>query len=169
MELFKSDEMKKGFNEFMKTILPGVFACNLCKKFSCKWHRKFNVCCNLCREVHCKNCKKFIISKDILLKYGDEETRKYISNYIYDFLNISCESLNSFFPEIEINKIEKREAKEKTITKKRVKDEKNRSQVVNQKLPTKVKTGEFNFNGTKKIFLLIMKMKMKMKRKSFLH
>ena len=148
MELFKTETIKKEFDEFTKKILSGILSCNLCRKLSCKYHSKFNVCCNLCRAEHCTNCKKFIISKDILLKYSDEETKNYISNYICDFLNISIVSLNSFFPEIKVNQIEIEE-KKKELYKKHVKSEKNNSKVVQQKLPTYVRSGNYQ-NGNRK-------------------
>ena len=149
MEFFKTETMKKEFDEFTKKILPGVLSCNLCRKLTCKYHSKFDPCCSMCRNEHCSNCKKFIISKDILLKYNDEEAKNYISNYICDFLNISTVSLNSFFPEIKVKQLNIEE-KKKELYKKRVKSEKNSSKVVQQKLPTYVKSGNFQ-NGNRKI------------------
>ena len=106
MELFKTKELQKEFDEFTKDILPNVLTCNLCQKLSCMWHSKFDVSCIHCRKEQCKNCKKFNISKDILLGSASVETVDYLYNFICDFLNIGDESLNSYFPEI---KVEKRE------------------------------------------------------------
>ena len=146
MELFNTKELQKEFNEFTKDILPNVLTCNLCQKLTCMWHSKFDVSCIRCRKEQCKNCKKFNISKDILLHSASAETIDYIYNFICDFLNISDESLNSYFPEI---KVEKREA---DIYKKKVKSEKNSTQTVNIKLPSYVKSGTYQHGRWKRRF-----------------
>ena len=146
MELFKTKELKKEFDEFTKDILPNVLSCNLCQKLSCMWHSKFDISCLHCRKEQCKNCRKFNISKDILLHSASAETVDYIYNFICDFLNISDESLNSYFPEI---KVENREV---DIYKKKVKSEKNRTQTVNVKLPSHVNSGCFQHGRWKRRF-----------------
>ena len=146
MELFKSKELQKEFNEFTIDILPNVLSCNLCQKLSCMWHSRFDVSCLHCRKTQCKNCKKFNISKNILLHSASAETVDYIYNFICDFLNISDESLNSYFPDI---KVEKREV---DIYKKKVKSEKNRTQTVNVKLPSYVRSGTFQNGRWKRRF-----------------
>ena len=146
MELFKTKELQKEFNEFTKDILPNVLSCNLCQKLSCMWHSRFDISCLHCRKEQCKNCKKFNISKDILLHSASAETVDYIYNFICDFLNISDESLKSYFPEI---KVEKREV---DIYIKKVKSEKYRTQTVNVKLPSHVRNGCYQHGRWKRRF-----------------
>ena len=143
MELFKSRELQKEFDEFTKDILPNVLSCNLCQKLSCMWHSKFDVICLHCRKEQCKNCKKFNISKDILLNSASVETVDYIYNFICDFLNISDDSIKRYFPEIKVEKVEK------SYYKKKVKSEKNRTQTVSVKLPSHVRSGTYQ-NGRRK-------------------
>ena len=97
MELFKTVELKREFKEFSNIILPKVLECGFCNKTSCTWHSKFDVTCLHCRKIQCRNCRQFNISKNILLKAASAETVDYIYNFICDFLNLSNESLNSFF------------------------------------------------------------------------
>ena len=146
MELFKTKELQKEFYEFIKDILPNVLSCGLCQKLSCMWHSKFDVSCLHCRKTECKNCKKFNISKEILLNSASKESVDYIYNFISDFLNISDESINLFFPEIKVEKIEK------DIYKKKVKSEKNRTQTVKVKLPSNVRSGYFQNGRWKRRF-----------------
>ena len=121
MELFKSRELQKEFDEFTKDILPNVLSCNLCQKLSCMWHSKFEVSCLHCRKEQCKKCKKFNILKDILLGSASVETVDYLYNYISDFLNLSDDSIRTYFPEIKVERIEK------SCYKKRVKSEKKQN------------------------------------------
>ena len=146
MELFKSAELKKEFKDFSNNILPKVLECGYCNIRTCMWHSKFDITCLHCRQRQCKNCKMFNISKDILLKSASAESIDYLYNYICDFLNISDESINCFFPEI---KVEKREI---VNYKKKVKSEKNRTQVVNCKLPTTVRSGTYQNGRWKRRF-----------------
>ena len=74
MELFKSEILKKEYEEFNKKMLPAVLECGLCNKISCQYHTKFIVSCTLCRSAACKSCKKFNISKDISLKNATVKT-----------------------------------------------------------------------------------------------
>ena len=103
MELFKSKELKNEFEE-MKKLLPSIIECNYCQKEKCIYHSKFIVSCTLCRNAKCKNCFKFSISKSILLKSSSNETNLYLTNFISDFFNISSLSLQTFFPEVKIEK-----------------------------------------------------------------
>ena len=146
MELFKTKELQKEFDEFTKDILRNVLSCNLCQKLSCMWHPKFDVSCLHCRKEQCKNCKKFNISKDILLGSASVETVDYLYNFISDFLNISDDSIKTFFPEIKVEKVEK------SYHKKKVKSEKNRTQTVYVKLPSHVKSGCFQHGRWKRRF-----------------
>ena len=146
MELFKTKELQKEFDEFTKDILPNVLSCNLCQKLSCMWHSKFDVSCLHCRKEQCKNCKKFNISKDILLNSASVETVDYLYNYISDFLNLSDESIRTYFPEVKVEKIEK------SYYKKKVKSEKNRTQTVSVKLPSHVRSGTYQNGRWKRRF-----------------
>ena len=57
MELFKTDVLKKEYEEFNKTLVPAVLECGFCNIVSCKYHSKFIFSCNLCRNVVCKTVK----------------------------------------------------------------------------------------------------------------
>ena len=143
MELFKTKELKNEFEE-MKKLLPSIIDCNYCQKEKCLYHSRFIVSCTLCRNAKCKNCYKFNISKLILLKTSSKATNTYLTNFISDFFDISTTSLQHFFPEI---KIEKRQIVQYT---KRVKSEKNRTQVVNSELPSNLKTTQFQHGKFKR-------------------
>ena len=68
MEFFKTDVLRKEFEQFQKEVLTSVLNCGLCQKTACEdFHCKFLVR-KFCREKQCKACKKFNISKDVLLK-----------------------------------------------------------------------------------------------------
>ena len=146
MELFKTKVLKKEFEEFTKDILPNVLSCNLCQKLSCVWHSRFDISCLHCQKAQCKNCKKFNISKDILLGSASVETVDYLYNYISDFLNLSDESIRTYFPEVKVERIEK------SYYKKKVKSEKNRTQTVNVKLPSHVKSSTYQHGRWKRRF-----------------
>ena len=125
MELFKTSILKNEYKEFSTKLLPEILECNYCNTRNCEYHSKFVGTCTHCRQRHCKKCKAFNISKDILLKSANEQTVDYLINYISDFLNLSDLAINTYFPDI---KIEKREV---INFRKRVKSEKNRTQIVN--------------------------------------
>ena len=143
MELFKTKELKNEFEE-MKKLLPSVIECNYCKKETCMYHSKFIISCTLCKNARCKNCFKFNISKLILFKSSSKETKTYLTNFICDFLNISNESLQHFFPEIEIHN------RQKVQYTTRVKSEKNRAQVVKSELPPNLKVTQFQHGKFKR-------------------
>ena len=82
----------------------------------------------------------FNISKDLLLTAASAKTVDFLYNFICDFLNLSDDSINVYFPDI---KVEKREV---VHYRQRVKSEKNRSQVVNCKVPSDLRQGT-NQNG----------------------
>ena len=146
MELFKTDILKKEYEEFNKKYLPAVLQCGFCNKVSCQYHSKFIVSCNLCRNAVWKNCKIFNNYKNILLKSASAEAIDYLYNYITDFLNLSDESLTTYFPEIKIEKIEK------ACFKTRVKSEKCRTQTVKVALPSHTKNGQFQVGRWKRRF-----------------
>ena len=143
MELFKTKTLREEYNDFSKTLLPAVLECNFCNITFCEWHSKFDGTCFHCRKRACKNCRKFNISKDILLASASKKTVDYLYNYISDFLNLSNESIKTYFPDIKIEKIEK------IYYKPRVKSEKCRSQTVKCKLPSGIKNGQYQFKGWK--------------------
>ena len=97
-------------------------------------------------EKNSVKTKKVNISKDILLGSASVETVDYLYNYISDFLNLSDESIKSYFPEIKVEKVEK------SYHKKKVKSEKNRTQTVNVKLPSYVRSGTFQNGRWKRRF-----------------
>ena len=86
MEIFKSQILKKEFNELINKILSPLSGCGSCGKYSCQYHKKFFVTCGLCRDARCKNCCAFETSKEILLSGGDENSQKYVANFIGNFL-----------------------------------------------------------------------------------
>ena len=149
MNLFKTEVLKKEYKEFIEKILPSVLECNFCNIKSCIYHSKCNVSCLHCRKRQCKNCRQFNISKDILLNSASKETVDYLYNFICDFFNLSDESIKTFFPEVNIEHIEKKEV---AIYSKRVKSEKNRTQVVNCKLTSGVISGTYQNGRWKRRF-----------------
>ena len=140
MELFKTEILRKEYKEFANKLLPAVLESGYCNISTCKYHKKTDMFCNLCRAAICKNCKKFNLSKDLLLSKATPEVVDYLHNFICDFLNLSDQSLKTYFPDIKIVKLEKVEYT------KRGKSEKNRSQTVNQVLPSGLRKG-FYQNG----------------------
>ena len=146
MELFKTSTLKNEYKEFSEKLLPALLECGYCNVVSCKWHWKFTGTCVHSRQRHCKKYRSFNISKDILLASASAEAVDFLYNFICDFLNLSDESLKTYFPDI---KIEKREL---AHYKQKVKSEKNRSQVVNVKLPTHLKTGTYQNGRWKRRF-----------------
>ena len=147
MELFKTDCLKKEYEEFINIHLPNVYSCGLCNKKSCKNHLRYEITCSLCKNEKCKNCYSFFISKDILINSSSKETKDYLYNYILTFLNLDNETLLNFFPDIK-----KIETINKEFFIKRVKSEKNSTKTINQKLPINIRNGQFNFKGWKRKF-----------------
>ena len=147
MELFKTDCLKKEYEEFINIHLPNVYSCGLCTKKSCKNHSHYKITCSLCKNEKCKNCFSFFISKDILINSLSKETKDYLYNYILTFLNLDNKTLLNFFPDIK-----KIETINKEFFIKRVKSEKNSTKTINQKLPTNIRNGQFNFKGWKRKF-----------------
>ena len=94
----------------------------------------------------CRNCRQFNLSKDILLSKANPQTVNYLYNFICDFLNLTDDSLKHYFPEIKVKKVE--------IVNfiKRVKSEKNRSQVIRQALPSYLNSGHFQHGRFKRKF-----------------
>ena len=121
MELFKTSTLKNKYKEFSEKLLPSILECNYCNVVSCEWHSKFTGTCTHCRQRHCRNCRMFNISKDLLLASASTETVDFLYNFICDFLNISDDSINVYFPDIKVEK------KEVVYYRQRVKFEKNRN------------------------------------------
>ena len=149
MELFKTTYLKNEYKEFTKDLLPKILQCGYFNKLNCQWHSKFDISCIHCKTIKCENCFKFNISKNILLKASDEETVDYLINFISDFLNLSNESIQTYFPSIKVVEVVE---KEKVYFRTRVKSEKNRSQVVRCQLPTGLKKGTFQNGRWKRRF-----------------
>ena len=122
MDYFKTDILKKEFEEFKEKVLPKVLECGLCKKYSCENHSQ-------CREVHGSNCTPFKQALEMLLNNSDSDVRHYIENFVTDLLKISNETLINLF-NVEKKLCENR-LKQKTFDAKiYYKSAKNRSQVV---------------------------------------
>ena len=98
MELFKTDLLKEEYERFQNEVLINVLECGLCQSFSCgKSHRKFFLGCDRCRKAWCQPCKIFNITKQTLLENLDPEGRKYLENFIKDFLNLSNKTFQESF------------------------------------------------------------------------
>ena len=100
MELFKTDCLKKKYEEFINIHLPNVYLCGLCNKKSCKNHSRYKITCSLCKNEKCKTCFSFFISKDTLINSSSKQTKDYLYNFILTFLNLNNETLLNFFPDI---------------------------------------------------------------------
>ena len=68
MEFFKSDVLKKEFDDHM----PLLNECGSCNVLKCIHCPKFDVTCSICRLWRCKNCVKFNNSKEILFEKCDQ-------------------------------------------------------------------------------------------------
>ena len=98
MEFFKTDVLRKEFEQFQKEVLTDVLNWGLCQKTACEdFHRKFLVSCKFCREKQCTVCKKFNIAKDVLFKSLDDTAKEYVNNFVRDFLSLSPESLQKHY------------------------------------------------------------------------
>ena len=129
MDYFKTDILKKEFEEFKEKVLPKVLECGLCKKYSCENHKKLLLSCSQCREVHGSNCTPFKQALEMLLNNSDSDVRHYFENFVTDLLKISNETLINLF-NVEKKLCENR-LKQKTFDAKiYYKSAKNRSQVV---------------------------------------
>ena len=147
MELFATETLKKEYSELVNDILPKVLECSYFNVSSCKYHTKFNFTCNLCRQLRCRSCFTFNISRKTLLDASNEETKHYLNCFIIDFLNLSDQSIQNFFPEIKLESLNR----EKNYFKKSyVKSQKNRTQVVNQTLPSNIRTVNFQHGKFKR-------------------
>ena len=147
MELFRTKTLKKEHKELVDDILPKVLECSYCNVGSCKYHTKFNFSCNLCRQVRCRTCFAFNISRQTLLDASNEETKYYLNCFIIDFLNLSDESIRNYFPEIKLESLKREKINFKKLY---VKSQKNRSQVINQTLPSNIKTVTFQHGKFKR-------------------
>ena len=131
MEIFKTDILKKEIERFQKEDLIKILQCGYCQKTACEWiHNKFLVSCKICRETFCKNCHNFNTTKEILLEKFDKVGKGYIEDFIKDFLNISEQTLKTYY-KVEIEKV----PMEKNFqVKSYTKSNKSRSQVTNKTL-----------------------------------
>ena len=95
MELFKTDLLKREYDRFQNEVSINVLEYGLCQSFSCGGsHKKFFLGCHRCRKARCQPCRIFNIVKQTLL---DREGRKYLENFIKDFLNLSNKTLQESF------------------------------------------------------------------------
>ena len=106
MDLFKTDILKKEYNDSVKRALPKIIECNYCNINCCKNHYHYEVMCRNCRSEKCKNCQFFKQQMDALMKAAHEYTKQYIYNFLSNFFCISKESLKFFYninSNIEVN------------------------------------------------------------------
>ena len=145
MEFFNSKYLNDKLDNFLKVTVPETLnKCNYCCNFSCQYHKKFRLDCSLCRDIRCSQCMKFQNQNNVLISNGSDELRHYLSNFLSDFINLSDETFKCFFPEIEVKKVETQ------YYRKRVKSEKNRSQIVNVNIPNGARVEQWMFKGRKR-------------------
>ena len=96
VDLFQSTVLKNEYKEFTDKIMPNVLLCGLCNLTCCKWHNKFTVECNPCREARCSNCLCFNVSLNFLLNNVNDQGKKYMHNFMHDFLKLSGESMQHY-------------------------------------------------------------------------
>ena len=98
MELFKTDLLKREYDRFQNEVLINVLECGLCQSFSHgESDKKVFLGCDRCRKAWCQPCIIFNIAKQTLLENLDREGRKYLKNFIKDFLNLSNKTLQESF------------------------------------------------------------------------
>ena len=69
-------------------------------KITCEWfHNKFDPSWKNCRQIFSKDCKDFMVSFEMFLKNPDEIDNQYLKYFVSDFLNISNQTLENYFPE----------------------------------------------------------------------
>ena len=78
-------------------MLPEILACNYCNVRFCEIHGRFIATCRKCRTDGCGPCRVFNIQVDALMRTSGEHRKKYIFNFVFDFLNISNETLKQFY------------------------------------------------------------------------
>lgn len=146
---FQVRYFKKRIRTFVKEILPALASCGNCGKFCCDRDRKFSITSRDCREQRCKSFYMFESSKDVLLSSGDENSKKYVSNFINDFLGINEVAATFFNVNISDTMTVKRDRvyNVKSYTK----SKKNRVKVFNKSLKNHRKI-EYNIGGTKHHF-----------------
>ena len=97
MELFKTKFLKKEYEELVQKTLPKIVECNYCNHNCLKNHYHYEVMCSKCRSDRCKNCQMFNQQMYALIQAANEQTRKFIYNFVSDFFSISKESLKFFY------------------------------------------------------------------------
>ena len=97
MGLFKTNIVQQEYKRFQNEVLINLLECGLCQNSSCEYHKKFFIGCDRCRKAWCQPCISFKIAKQTLLQNLDNEGKKYLENFIKDFLNLSNETLKESF------------------------------------------------------------------------
>ena len=92
MDFFKTDILKEEFR-----ILPAISECELCEKYSFKWHKIYLLTCSQCRDIRCSSCVMFKSAFEILIKSPDDDGKNHFENFVTDFLGISYVSLKNLF------------------------------------------------------------------------
>ena len=95
-DLFQSTVLKNEYKELVDKIMPNVLLCGLSNLTCCKWHNKFTIECNLCREARYGNCLCFNVALNFLLNNVNDQGKKYIHNFVHDFLKLSDESMQPY-------------------------------------------------------------------------
>ena len=97
MDFFKTDILKEEFRNFVDIILPAISECELCEKYSFKWHKIYLLTCSQCRDIRCSSCVMFKSAFEILIKSPDDDGKNHFENFVTDFLGISYVSLKNLF------------------------------------------------------------------------
>ena len=68
MEFFKTDVLRKEFEQFQKEVLTGVLNCGLCQKTACEDFHRFWLVVNSAEKNNVKRVKNLISQKMYYLK-----------------------------------------------------------------------------------------------------
>ena len=148
MELFQTDLLNRGYNRFQNEVLINILERGLCQSFSCgESHKKFFLGCDRRRKAQCQPCIIFNIAKQTLLENLDPKGRKYLENFIKDFLNLSSKTLQESFS---VTKVTLPRAQNYNV-KSYHKSEKCRSQIVYRNLD-ECKKIEYTMKGEKRSY-----------------
>ena len=96
MELFKTNLLKQEYERFQNEVLINVLECGLYQKSSCEWIKN-SLLVVLDVEKYGVNLVLVLILQKKVLENLDNEEKKYLENFIKDFLNLSNETLKEGF------------------------------------------------------------------------